>query len=83
MKIKSNDYNTMKEIILKKFNPEDIKKHQIEYKNSQLSDIRFVWDVWRVSQNQDYTFTCDTLYKYLNDDHITTALKSVIKDITN
>ncbi len=26
-------------------------------------------------------FTCDTLYKYLNDDHIDTALKRIMKEL--
>ena len=26
-------------------------------------------------------FTCDVLYKYLNDDHIDTALKSIMKEL--
>ena len=36
---------------------------------------RYNWDLlWRAKLNK---FVCDTLYQYLNDDHINTALQHI------
>lgn len=72
----------MKIMILNKFTAEALKACQIEYKNLNLTDKRFRWDVWNACQSRDFSFTCDALYKYVNDDHIDTALKNLMKDIT-
>lgn len=40
---------------------------------------RMRWDLWYMA---DLTsFACDTLYNYLHDDHIDTALRSIMKDL--
>lgn len=42
------------------------------------SDIRIAWDCFRLMKidGNSITWTCDHLYSYLNDTHITTALVS-------
>ncbi len=47
------------------------------YKESGLSDMRYRWDMLHMAGC--LTFTCQTLYKYLNDDHIDTALRKITK----
>jgi hypothetical protein len=40
---------------------------------------RFRWDMFRLGGLTSWT--CDTLYPYLNDDHIDTALRHVFRGI--
>ena len=47
-----------------------------DYKKAGLSAKRFRWDIWRAAGLLG--FTCDTLYKYLNDVHIDTALRNIV-----
>ena len=50
------------------------------YRKQGLSAKRFHWDVFHsVSINGEPSnrFVCDVLYKYLNDDHINSALRVV------
>lgn len=78
MKILPEHYKTMQTMILSKFDKEKIMQAKEEYKKQELSDMRFRWDLWRATQGRDYSFTCETLYTYLNDDHIDTALKAIV-----
>jgi hypothetical protein len=42
-------------------------------------DKRFRWDLmYRAGLNK---WVCETLYPYMNDTHLDTALKSVVKDL--
>jgi hypothetical protein len=44
---------------------------------------RLRWDVVgaiRIDGDTGIKWVCDTLYPYLNDDHINTALKAIIKE---
>lgn len=43
------------------------------YKQQGLSDMRYNWDVLRLSG-----FDVCSLYHYLNDDHINSALKTIL-----
>ena len=74
MKITKTHYNVMKTACDKviKDNP-NMKE---EYSNKGLSPMRYRWDVWNMSSNM-LPFTCNTLYKYLDDTHIDTALRSI------
>ena len=75
MKITDEHYNYLKaEITI--FTTSNSTLHK-QYKQRGLSDKRYRWDLVRYA-NLTY-FICDTLYNYLNDDHIDTALKSIIK----
>jgi hypothetical protein len=49
------------------------------YRNAGLSLKRYQWDV--TYQAGLTTYICDTLYPYLNDDHIQTALNRIIPAI--
>ena len=49
-----------------------------EYEEQGLSDKRYRWDVWYMTENM-LTFTCNILYKYLDDNHVDTALRSICK----
>ena len=54
----------------------------LEHKSKELGkdkDMRFRWDLFIAAKLS--TFASDELYQYLNDDHIDTALKSVIKEL--
>lgn len=49
------------------------------YRDAGLSLKRYQWDItYQVGLT---TYICDTLYKYLNDDHIQTALNRIIKSL--
>jgi hypothetical protein len=49
------------------------------YRDAGLSLKRYQWDVtWKAGLT---TYICDTLYPYLNDDHIQTALNRIIPAI--
>lgn len=48
-----------------------------EYLKAGNSAKRYRWDVlWHAQQTR---FVCNTLYKYLNDDHIDTALRKIFE----
>ena len=49
------------------------------YKDAGLSEKRFVWDLfWALDLSK---FTCDVLYKYMNDDHLYSALRRIVKEL--
>jgi hypothetical protein len=49
------------------------------YKDAGLSLKRYQWDMtWKAGLS---AYICDTLYPYLNDDHIQTALNRIIPAI--
>jgi len=50
------------------------------YQDAGLSGMRYRWDLLRASRIENVggiSWICDTLYKYLNDDHIDTALRRI------
>ena len=75
MKIKPEDYEHLKKAIA----PLDTEELRKQYKDAGLSDKRYRWDL---SYKANLTkFICDTLYPYMNDVHIDTALKSLVKPL--
>jgi hypothetical protein len=48
------------------------------YKADGLSDMRFRWDCLHISR-----FDVCSLYAYLNDSHIDTALKRIVKELSD
>ena len=77
MKMSIEHYN----IIKNQINNLDREK-VVAHKNLKLGkDIakRFRWDLFHAAKLSQ--FACDHLYSYLNDNHIETALKQVIKDL--
>lgn len=75
MKMKSEDFSYLKNIVERKvaaLGP----AHRDEYKREGHSHKRYRWDIlWLCKMND---FVCNTLYRYLNDDHIDTALRSIL-----
>lgn len=55
--------------------------HRGRYANAGLSTRRYQWDAVRYAGLMPWL--CDTLYTYLNDDHIQTALNRLIKPLEN
>lgn len=58
----------------------DIKE---EYSKAGFSAMRLNWDVLRASivmpeRMSGMSFTCDVLYKYLNDSHVGSALAKIM-----
>ena len=73
MKIKPQDLEVLRRAIAQR----DTEEKRKYYKSAGLSHKRYRWDLARDSGL--LRFICDTLYTYLNDDHIDTALRSVVK----
>ena len=84
MKIKSEHFEILKEAIEQVIadNPEAY----TEYKKEGLSDTRYNWDLLhasqvRIGQQSTMPDTCNRywlpLYDYMNDNHISTALKNI------
>lgn len=49
------------------------------YRDAGLSLKRYQWDItYQVGLT---SFICDTLYPYLNDEHIQTALNRIIREL--
>lgn len=73
LKIKSEDYKRLEAALLAV-----VKKHPdayARYKKEGLSDMRYNWDVFRASG-----FPMTSLYHYLNDEHINSALAKILKN---
>jgi hypothetical protein len=82
MKIASTDYNKMKKAITDKLDAtpkQDLDTYLAALKeDSRVKDInvRFRWDILHASR-----FNICSLYLYMNDTHIDTALKAIMKEI--
>lgn len=71
MKMTKEDYEILKSEIKPYFSVELMD----EYKNKGLSEERFRWDlVWRSKTD------IGKFYHYLNDNHIDTALRRIVKE---
>ena len=84
MKIKDEHYQFIKEKF-KDFGTEAINNHKTfllspenprKYKNLE---IRLRWDIFNLCGFSKWT--CDNLYSYMNDDHLDSALKAIMKEI--
>lgn len=49
------------------------------YASAGLSDERYRWDVFHLAGLTPWS--CKTLYTYLNDDHIDSVLRSIVKPL--
>lgn len=76
MKIKPEDYKELETRInnFVETNIEACKQHFNSHNITRVS-----WDFAHAAGCTP--FICDTLYKYLNDEHINTALKAIVKNI--
>tara|TARA_R110000824_G_scaffold363060_2_gene551089 strand:- start:47 stop:316 length:270 start_codon:yes stop_codon:yes gene_type:complete len=81
MKMQQDHFDHMKQVIddYIKDNPDVVNNYETgNFYNSdkvQVLQIRFNYDMLYASGLNK--FVCDTLYNYLNDTHITTALKNI------
>lgn len=57
----------------------DTSFHRGRYANAGHSTKRYQWDAVRYAGLMPWL--CDTLYAYLNDEHIQTALNKIIKPL--
>ena len=74
MKIQSEHFEHMKAAIEATMVRYPVSQYKSE--NPTFSDKRVRWDYWRAAGL--LSWTCDTLYKYLNDEHIDTALRAIV-----
>lgn len=87
MKIKVEHYKILKQLI------KDVKTTHgltklLEYKESLKNDSRvkdldkrFRWDLFWEIKAAERSKLVDDLYEYMNDDHIDTALKNIVKEV--
>ena len=81
MKITDEHYNQLKAMIapLKDKLPAH-REYIIAEGKAKDVDKRLRWDALYSAKGGNQ-FICDNLYKYLNDDHIDTALKAIMKEL--
>jgi len=83
MKVKQKDFqfikDTIREKVVKKHSLAEIRKNYINNKIGKNPEIRFLWDTLYVCKIRK--FICETLYKYCNDTHITTATRKAVKEL--
>ena len=77
MKMSTEHYNYIKSEITKL--PRDQVLAHKELCLGKDQPMRFRWDLLYAAKLS--TWICDNLYSYLNDSHIDTALKSIVKEL--
>lgn len=82
MKITKEHLTQLAEMIT----PFDVPERRSDYKAQGLTDRRYRWDLTYLAGHASdpkscCRFICDVLYEYLTDDHIDTALRSIIKPL--
>lgn len=82
MKIRQDDYTRLSELILHVINHNKIQAKT----NYNITMTRYIWDIFHTTCDyyqykniSDYLFI-RRLYDYLNDSHMNTALKKILKD---
>ncbi len=88
MKMKPDDYKTIKDAIVKKAKDKDvdIAAFRKKYKEDGLSDTRFAWDLFwftglKIGDGKGIKGDLD-LYAYMNDTTIGTALFRIVDELT-
>jgi hypothetical protein len=79
MKMLPEHYAILKEAVMPRMRAED----WAVYQTNGLSFTRYIFDCYWAAWRRTPTlpeFVLGTLYKYLNDDHIGTALKAIAKE---
>lgn len=74
MKMTKDHYDELKRHVGWFFNPDNYSYYQ----EKGFSDMRFCWDAIQAS-DLDF-WVCHYLYPYLNDNHIDTALRKIMKE---
>ena len=59
--------------------PYDTSTLRAHYKEMNRTDERYRWDLTYIARLSDWI--SDEVYKYLNDEHIDTALKLIVKPL--
>lgn len=77
MKMRPADYAALRDAIEYRFRGE-FTAWKDRYKVDGLSDMRFRWDCLHISR-----FDVCSFYAYLNDSHIDTALKRIVKELSD
>jgi hypothetical protein len=77
MKIKPEHYEQMKAAI-NSLDRQKVTEHKA-LGLGQNKEKRFVWDLFSAAKL--YSFASVTLYSYLNDSHIETALFKIVKEL--
>lgn len=80
MKIKEEHFNHMQNSILNNFPIEKANAYYNEIINGTKGKDKqklFRWNIMYISIPSRWV--CDNLYPYMNDDHIDTALKKIVK----
>lgn len=67
------------EVMTKAIAPLDTEERRNAYREQKLSDTRYRFDL--LYRSGLTLFVCDTLYKYVDDTHIATALKRIVPSI--
>lgn len=86
MKMKPEHYAKIKAAMLavKSREPNMTPTHYAKHKIGRDTAMRHRWDMYgaaTIDGNKTLFFTVDTLYNYLNDNHIDTALRNIVKEI--
>lgn len=76
MKITDNDLSTLRGFIEPVMQRVPVSEYRAA--NPTFSDKRIRWDYFHAAGQPALRFLCDVLYKYMNDTHIDTALKSIV-----
>lgn len=80
MKITKEHYKILKNMCLPFEDKIRVHRERLEGElKVQNIEIRLAWDLANAAKAMP--FICDTLYKYLDDTHITTALRKVVSEI--
>ncbi|MBW2632507.1 MAG: hypothetical protein JRC90_12285 [Deltaproteobacteria bacterium] len=81
MKVTKEDLKTMKKIIEEFFAASsfDIDTTRALYKSKKMSDTRFRFDILYAAVATTRSTVIKDIYKYANDTHINTALKTILK----
>ncbi len=77
MKIRPEHYSKMKSDIMAVLST--IEQQRIAECRAALSEKRFRWDLMYAAKLTP--FICSELYSYMNDEHIDTALRSIVKEL--
>lgn len=76
MKMKPEHYEHMRAATV----PFDTDEKRAAYIAAGLSTTRYQWDLLRAAEL--IPWLCDTLYQYLNDSHIQTALNKIVAPLS-
>ncbi len=76
MKIKPEDLDTLRTLLQPVIDRLPIAKYRAA--NPAFSDKRIRWDYFHAAGQPALKFLCNTLYQYMNDEHMDTALKAIV-----